>query len=102
MVYLAPPKHGKLGRFLDTFQGWPLDYIQYESGEWIAQITLNRPDRRNAQNEQFLNELDQAWDRAAKDADVRVIVGRDVLVLEVIHEESGPEPRPESGLNATR
>ena len=52
------------------------DYILYEVGERIATITLNRPDRRNAQNQQFLEELNQAWEKAAEDKEVRVILLR--------------------------
>jgi enoyl-CoA hydratase len=50
------------------------DYILYETADAVATITLNRPDRRNAQNEQLLNELNDAWERAAADDDVRVIL----------------------------
>jgi enoyl-CoA hydratase len=49
------------------------EYILYEVADRIATITLNRPDRRNAQNEQFLIELNDAWERAAE---VRVILLR--------------------------
>lgn len=51
-----------------------MDYIQYETRDRIAVITLNRPERRNAQNQQFLEELDRAWDQAAADKDAKVIV----------------------------
>jgi enoyl-CoA hydratase len=51
-------------------------YIQYDAGEQIATITLNRPDRRNAQNPQLLDELNDAWERAAADDAVRVILLR--------------------------
>ena len=40
----------------------------------IARIRLNRPDRANAQDTQLLYELNQAFDRAAHDDEVRVIV----------------------------
>lgn len=50
------------------------EHILYEVSDAIATITLDRPDRRNAQNEQLLNELNDAWERAAADDDVRVIV----------------------------
>jgi enoyl-CoA hydratase len=52
------------------------DYILYEATERIATITLNRPERRNAQNQQFLEELNTAWERAAEDDEVRVILLR--------------------------
>lgn len=49
--------------------------VLYEkSGERIARVTLNRPDRANAQNYQMLYELNDAFDRAVADDDVRVIV----------------------------
>jgi enoyl-CoA hydratase len=49
--------------------------VLYEkAGERIARVTLNRPDRANAQNYQMLFELNKAFDRAATDDEVRVIV----------------------------
>lgn len=51
-----------------------MDFILYEVRDRVAVITLNRPERRNAQNKQLLVELDQAWDMAAADKEVRVIV----------------------------
>jgi enoyl-CoA hydratase len=50
------------------------DFILYEVRDRVAVITLNRPDRRNAQNKPLLLQLDQAWDKAAADTEVRVIV----------------------------
>jgi enoyl-CoA hydratase len=52
------------------------NYILYESSEGVATITLDRPDRRNAQNQQLLEDLNAAWERAAADDDVRVILLR--------------------------
>ena len=40
----------------------------------IARIRLNRPDRANAQDTELLYELNEAFDRAAHDDDVRVII----------------------------
>jgi enoyl-CoA hydratase/carnithine racemase len=51
-----------------------MEFVLYESKDRIAAITLNRPDARNAQNKQMLDELDACWTRAAEDDDVRVIV----------------------------
>jgi enoyl-CoA hydratase len=49
--------------------------VLYEKvGERIARVTLNRPDRANAQNYQMLYELNDAFDRAVADDEVRVIV----------------------------
>ena len=51
-----------------------MDYVLYESKDRVAAITLNRPEARNAQNKQMLDELDACWTKAAQDDDVRVIV----------------------------
>ena len=49
--------------------------VLYEkAGERVARVTLNRPDRANAQNYQMLYELNAAFDRAVADDEVRVIV----------------------------
>ncbi|OUS06946.1 enoyl-CoA hydratase [Gammaproteobacteria bacterium 54_18_T64] len=51
------------------------EYILYETPEdGIARIVLNRPATANAQNTQFLYELNSAFDRAAHDDDIRVII----------------------------
>jgi enoyl-CoA hydratase len=52
------------------------EYILYEVEDRIATITLNRPERRNAQNQPFLEELNAAWEAAAADSEVRVILLR--------------------------
>ena len=49
-------------------------FIDYEVGEGIATITLNRPEAANAQTLELLDDLDEAWRRAADDDDVRVII----------------------------
>ncbi|MCK9900194.1 enoyl-CoA hydratase [Parafrankia colletiae] len=49
-------------------------FIEYEAAERIATITLNRPQAANAQTLELLDELDEAWRRAAEDPDVRVII----------------------------
>lgn len=49
-------------------------FITYEASEAIATITLNRADKANAQTLEMLDDLDDAWRRAAQDPDVRVIV----------------------------
>jgi enoyl-CoA hydratase len=48
--------------------------VLYEVHDRVAVITLNRPDQRNAQNPPLLDELDKAFDAAAEDEQVRVIV----------------------------
>jgi len=52
------------------------EFILYDVADGIATITLNRPDRRNAQHQPLLNELNDAWEAAAADDAVRVIVLR--------------------------
>jgi len=51
-----------------------MEFVLYETKDKIAAITLNRPEARNAQNKQLLDELDACWTKAAQDDDVRVIV----------------------------
>lgn len=49
--------------------------LLYESpAEHIARITLNRPETRNAQDTRLLYELNDAFDRAARDDAVKVII----------------------------
>jgi enoyl-CoA hydratase len=48
--------------------------IEYEVRDRVALITLNRPERRNAQNAELLKELDKAFDQGVADPEVRVIV----------------------------
>ena len=52
------------------------EYILYETFDdgRIARILLNRPDARNAQNRAMLVELDDAFRRAERDDEVRVII----------------------------
>jgi enoyl-CoA hydratase len=50
-------------------------WILYEvPAPHVARITLNRPDRRNAQDTHFLYELNDAFDRACADNDIKVII----------------------------
>jgi enoyl-CoA hydratase/carnithine racemase len=49
-------------------------FIEYEVDGRIATITLNRPEAANAQTLPMLDDLDEAWRRAAEDDDVRVVV----------------------------
>lgn len=50
--------------------------VLYEVADKIATITLNRPEAANAQNHALLDELDEAWMKAAADPEVVVIVLR--------------------------
>jgi enoyl-CoA hydratase/carnithine racemase len=52
------------------------DHILYEVTDGVAVITLNRPQRANAQTMELLDDLDAAWGRAACDDAVKVIVLR--------------------------
>jgi enoyl-CoA hydratase/carnithine racemase len=51
-------------------------FIEYETDERVATITLNRPEAANAQTLELLDDLDAAWRRAADDPEVRVIILR--------------------------
>lgn len=50
--------------------------IRYDAEHGVAQITLNRPEYRNAQSYRMLDEIDQAFELAGQDRDVRVVVLR--------------------------
>ena len=50
------------------------EQILYDVDEAVATVTLNRPERRNAQSRQLLEEMDAAFARAVADDAVRVIV----------------------------
>ena len=52
------------------------DQILYEVDDKVAIITLNRPHRANAQTMELLDDLNAAFENAAADDDVRVIVLR--------------------------
>lgn len=52
------------------------DEVLYAAEDGIARVTLNRPDKRNALNDAMVAGLGAALDRAAEDADVRVLVLR--------------------------
>ncbi len=51
-----------------------MSFIEYEASERIATITLNRPEAANAQTLELLDDLDAAWQQAAVDPEVRVII----------------------------
>jgi enoyl-CoA hydratase len=53
-----------------------MDFIQYETQDRVAIVSLDRPDARNAQHPPLLTELDAALTRAAEDEAIRVIVLR--------------------------
>jgi enoyl-CoA hydratase len=51
-------------------------HVNYETKGAVAVISLDRVETRNAQNAVMLDELDEMFDKAAVDPDVRVIVLR--------------------------
>src|SRR5260370_22238421 len=66
------------------------DTISYSGpSDGVARIVLNRPEVGNAQSRQLLYELSDAFDRAAMDDDVRVVV----LAAEGKHFSSGHDLR---------
>lgn len=61
---------------VNTWNGTPPDYkdILYETRDWVARITLNRPQAYNAYTTDMLAELADAFRRAAFDDKVAVII----------------------------
>lgn len=53
-----------------------MSYIQYETQNRIAYITLNRPEKRNALNYEVVTELKAAFTRAEADEECKVVVLR--------------------------
>src|SRR5690606_36867475 len=51
-----------------------MELIAYHSENRVATITLNRPEKRNALNFQVVAELKEAFQRAANDAAVKVVI----------------------------
>jgi enoyl-CoA hydratase len=71
--------------------------VLYESpAPKVARIILNRPERRNAQSVQLLYDLNGAFDRAAQDDDVSVII----LAARGPHFSSGHDLRDRGALQA--
>lgn len=70
------------------------DYMLYETPEpGIARIVMNRPQAANAQDTRFLYELNAAFDRAARDDEVRVII----LAANGRHFSAGHDTRETGG-----
>jgi methylglutaconyl-CoA hydratase len=75
--------------------------ILYSVDTSIARITLNRPDKRNALDEEIINEMKDALAAAARDSAVRVVLvtgagkdfssGADLAALQTISEASVAE-----------
>jgi enoyl-CoA hydratase len=51
-----------------------MEFIEYQVVDQVGVITLNRPEKANAQHRPLLVELNDCWMAAAADDDVRVIV----------------------------
>jgi enoyl-CoA hydratase len=64
----------------------------------VARIVLNRPDTRNAQDTKLLYELNDAFDAAAKDNDIKVII----LAANGPHFSSGHDLRERDTQSAMR
>ena len=56
-----------------TQQGENGRYIRYVLSDRVAQVTVDRPEYRNAQSRLLLEELDEAFMSAAQDPEVNVI-----------------------------
>lgn len=63
--------------------------------EGVGRVTLTRADRANAQDYQMLAELNQAFDEAANDTDIRVIV----LAAEGKHFSAGHDLQNKTDIN---
>ena len=76
------------------------DQINYEAADYVATITLNRPDKLNAWTEKMDQEIGAAVRAASADDQVRVIIltgagkgfcaGADMSLLSAISRESAP------------
>jgi enoyl-CoA hydratase len=51
-----------------------MEFIEYDVVDNVAVITLDRPEKANAQNRPLLIELNDCWEAAAEDDEVHVIV----------------------------
>lgn len=70
-----------------------LDHVEFEVDDHVGIITLDRPEAANAQSQQVLMELDEAWSVAEKDRDVKVIVLRSTgKNFSAGHDMSGTQP----------
>jgi enoyl-CoA hydratase len=51
-----------------------MEFVEYEVEDGVAVITLNRPEKANAQHRPLLDELNSCWETASADDNVRVIL----------------------------
>lgn len=85
-----------------------MSFINYETHNRVAYITLNRPDKRNALNPELIAQLTNAFEKAGKDDLVRVVVlkangnifsaGADLAYLEQLQSNSFEENLADSAL----
>jgi enoyl-CoA hydratase len=79
-----------------------IDYEQPAPG--VARIVLDRPEKRNAQSRRMTHELNEAFDRAAQDDDVKVVIlagrGSDFCSGHDLADNSIGEPFPTVGTSA--
>jgi methylglutaconyl-CoA hydratase len=78
-----------------------MELVQYHVNERIASLTLNRPDKRNALNDEMVEALADAFARAAADDEVKVIIlkaagnvfcaGADLAYLQQLQQNSYEE-----------
>ena len=83
-------------RFFHPYMNW--NFVNYYCEERVGFITLNRPEKRNALNAQFVSELKEAFTHAEKDENCKVIVlkanglsfcaGADLTYLRELQENS--------------
>jgi enoyl-CoA hydratase len=86
-----------------------LQYVLYDVDDRVAVITLNRPEKANAQNQPMLDELNHCWERAAADPEVRVILvqangkhfssGHDISASNEAINDDGSVSRPQQALD---
>lgn len=53
-----------------------MKHIEYETKDRIGYITMNRPDKRNALNNEMVAELIEAFDMAENDGDCKIVILR--------------------------
>ena len=51
-----------------------MEWIEYRTADRVAHLTLNRPDKRNALNGKLVGGLQAAFERAAADEHVKVVI----------------------------
>ena len=76
--------------------------LNYVVVDGVARITMARPEYRNAQSVQLVEELDRAFSRARHDADVRAIVlGGEGTSFSAGHDLGSPEEKEEIEFRST-